>query len=124
MVKLKFEKKYIDIVLDVSKDFFLKRGFKLNKVVENSRDGCYIEYKKKTKRVCIYFCPTNDIIIHHDDNTLLGLFRFLYTSKSNINFISLKEKIEYKVLNDEYKTYVSFLKNGLSYIENNNLLDD
>lgn len=123
MVKLAFEKKYIAITLELSKDFFLRKKYKLTQVVENSRDGCYVEYKKGACAVCIYFCPTNDVIVSYKDSTLRGLANYLFNSKSTESYFSLHDCIKFEKYADEYDTYVSFLNSALSYIRENRLLE-
>lgn len=109
--------------MSFQKIFFLKRKYRLIQVVENSRDGCYVEYKKGAYAVCIYFCPTNDVIIFHQDNRLRGLFNYLFTSKSTESYLSLHNCIKFNEYPDEYDTYISFLNSALSYIKENRLLE-
>ncbi len=118
---LSWEQTQINTILEITSPFMHERNFILEEVIKNNRDGGYVSFRNRydTINVTITFLPNLDILIYYKINVFKFLIRSIFRMNKKEKVLSIRDKIHSYSDVEELRT---FLKDGLRYIDENNLL--
>ena len=117
-----WEKREIENILSLTKQFVEKHHLKVIEIAKNVRDGGYVQFAtfKSSMIITIYYLPNYDVILEKNPHNLGALIKLLNAIMNNDKYA--QEVISLKELLNDGKPIVDledFLNTCMQYIETN-----